>query len=80
MAGHFTDERHALFAGWVLGLAWRNGIAAEPVMDDDGNYTDRLEVRLPFRPDAGTDGGLRWYSVTLIVPPPPDDWHPFTDD
>lgn len=77
--GYFQDERHALFAGWVLGLAWRNGIAAEPVQDDDGNYTDQLEVRLPFRDDGRANGGLRWFGVRLVVPPPPDDWQPFGD-
>ena len=39
-----VDDRHALYIGWVVGIAMRNGIAASPTVDDDGNYTDRLTV------------------------------------
>jgi len=63
----FVDDRHALYVGWVLGLAMRNGIDARPVTDEDGNYTDRLV--------AEVESGL---TVTFVVPPPADDWT-FTD-
>ena len=33
----FVDDRHALYVGWVCGIAWRNGIEAVPVTDDAGN-------------------------------------------
>lgn len=56
------DERHALYVGWALGIAHRNGVRAEPVIDDDGNYTNRLRI-------PALDPRLE-----LIVPPPPDDW------
>lgn len=75
MAGYFEDERHALFVGWVLGLAWKNGVAAEPVTDDDGNYTDVLEIRLAVLADGDEDGPL-WAGVRVIVPPPPPNWTP----
>jgi hypothetical protein len=66
---HFIDDRHAQYAGWVLGCAMRAGVKASPVYDADGNYTDRITIRL-------TEGRLRGLDavVTLIVPPPPDDW------
>lgn len=57
------SERHALFVGSVLGLAMRNGLHVTPVADDDGNYTDQMVIDF--------DRGLR---VTVVVPPPPDDW------
>jgi hypothetical protein len=59
---NFTDDRHALYAGWVIGTAMRHGVQLEPIVDDDGNYTDQLRLV-----HAGLD-------ITLIVPPPPDDW------
>jgi hypothetical protein len=58
------DDRHALYVGWVLGIAMRNGVDARPVLNDDGNYTDHLEVCVP---DAKI-------TITVIVPPPPEDW------
>lgn len=64
----FVDDRHALYVGWVLGLAMRNGVSARPIVDDAGNYTDRLVVDL--------EPGV---TITLVVPPSPDDWT-FTDD
>lgn len=59
---NFLSERHTLYVGWVLGIALRNGVAAQPVLDDAGNYTDRLVVPLGE------------HSVTVVVPPPPVDW------
>jgi len=66
-----VDDRHALYVGWVLGLAMREGLPARPVTDEAGNYTDRLTLDLGVVPDDG-------FTVTVVVPPPPDDWT-FTD-
>lgn len=60
---HFADDRHAIYVGWVLGSLIRTSSQVRPVLDDRGNYTDRIEVRLP---------GVGY--VGLIVPEPPDDW------
>jgi hypothetical protein len=59
----FTDERHALYVGWVLGLAMRFGIPARPEVTDAGDYTNRLVIDV--------EPGV---TVTLVVPPPPEDW------
>lgn len=71
---HFVDERHALYVGWILGIAMRNGIDARPGIDDDGNYTDRLTVVL------GDRTGMLPVTVEFIVPPPPADWAFDTED
>lgn len=65
---HFESERHALYAGWVLGCAMRAGVKVTPGADEHGNYTDRFTVELPDRRDPVV------YTITLVVPPPPDDW------
>lgn len=59
----WTDERHPLFVGAVLGQAMRHGLDVRPEIDEDGDYTDRLVL------DLGDDVRL-----TLVVPPPPEDW------
>lgn len=61
---HPLEPRHALYAGWVLGIARRNGIDAQPVLDDAGNYTDRIAF-----PVAGYA-----VNVVVVVPPPPAGW------
>ena len=63
-----VNERHALYVGWVLGIAMKNGLQVRPEADDDGNYTDRLLIDLPDRSSPAI------YMITVIVPPPPDDW------
>jgi hypothetical protein len=60
---NFKNERHNLYCGWVMGQAVKFGIVAEPVIDDDGNYTDR--VRLPE-----IDG----VAIELVIPEPPAEW------
>lgn len=60
---NFADDRHALYVGWVLGIAAKHHLAFEPEADGEGNYTDRLLY--------GVRPGL---TLTLVVPPPPDDW------
>ena len=59
---HFANPRHNLYVGWVIGHAYRHGLHAVPVMDEDGNYTDRFAIDVGGQP------------LTLIVPEPPDDW------
>lgn len=65
------EIRHAMYVGWVLGIAIRNGLDVEAVLDDAGNYTDRLEVKLR-QPKARSFSSS--VAVVLVVPPPPDDW------
>jgi hypothetical protein len=60
-----VSPEHALYIGAVFGLAMRNGIRAEPVVDEDGDYTDQIVLRMGY--DEGP-------TITLVVPPPPDDW------
>jgi len=64
---NFISDRHALFVGWVLGIAVRNGVPASPVFDDDGNYTDRINIRIG-------DTAAERVTLTVVVPEPPDDW------
>ena len=61
--GHnqFTDARHALYAGWVMGLLMTQGIIVLPFIID-GNYTPT--VSLVF-------GGV---SVEMRIEYPPDEW------
>jgi hypothetical protein len=66
MTSNFIDDRHNLYVGWVLGIALLNGLRLAPVVDDLGNYTDRLRLVMP-NPD-GT------FTIDLVVPYPPDDW------
>jgi hypothetical protein len=56
-----------MFVGWVAGRALAAGIEVEPVLTEDGLYTDRIRVR-SHRLSAGVE-------LELVVPPPPDDWH-----
>lgn len=62
--------RHAMFVGWVAGIANREGVPLSPDVDDDGNYTNRLRLDV--------DGLELPEGVTLwvVVPPPPDNWVP----
>lgn len=57
------SDRHALYIGWVLGLAMRHGLPFKPEVDDEGNYTDRLVLDLTAT-----------QQITVVVPPPPEDW------
>ena len=60
---NFISDRHSLYVGWVIGIAHRNGVPLEPVRDDAGDWTDRAELTLSPH-----------VTITLVVPPPPDDW------
>lgn len=66
---NFVDDRHALYAGMVLGLAMKHGINLAPVIDDDGNYTP--ELQLGFE-----DPGEAPITVRLLIPEPPNYWTP----
>ena len=57
---NFKSDRHALYVGMVIGSAMRHGVPARPVLDEDGNYTDRIMIEQ--------------LGIELIVPEPPDDW------
>lgn len=64
-----VEGRHALFVGWICGLAIKQGLPMIPVANNDGRYTDTLELSLePTKP------GRPRIAVRVIVPPPPDDW------
>jgi hypothetical protein len=63
----FLDDRHILYVGWVLGIAVRNGLHAEPIVQD-GLYTDAIAIDM---------GGRQ---ITIVVPPPPDEWKLGEDD
>ena len=58
------ERRHAMYVGWVCGLARKQGTPLTPVVDEEGNYTDQLTLGLV----------VPHVTVTVIVPPPPDDW------
>ena len=65
------NDRDALYVGWVLGTAMRNGVGARPVLDDDGNYTGRIEVELQAEPNRLGEPTVR---LILVVPEPPEGW------
>ncbi len=69
---YFVDERHALYAGWIAGIAARNGYKVEIVADAQNNYTDKIILRLPAL-DLGAKGATT-LQLWLAVPYPPDDW------
>jgi len=63
---NFLSDRHTLYVGWVLGIALSNGLDVVPVVDEAGNYTDRLQLLL--------DGGSPAVTITIVIPEPPEDW------
>jgi hypothetical protein len=64
---HKIDGRHAMYAGWIAGIAIRNGVQVDPVLIDD-QVTDQFDVIIP-RPGHRIE-----VRVIVVVPPPPDDW------
>ena len=68
---YFADERHALYAGWIVGIAMSNGIEVEVLADPEGNYTGEIRLGLPRLLNGITQGRD---TVTLSVPYPPQDW------
>lgn len=62
---NFESESHALFAGMLIGLAWRHGLDVEVLVDADGDYMPRWKLNVPQLPS-----GVELY---LDVPAPPPD-------
>ena len=50
----------------------RHGLDLVPEVDDEGNYTSRLGLRLT--PSGTLNGNNDDIVIYLVVPPPPDDW------
>lgn len=65
-----VDGRHALYCGWVAGVAAAHGVPLVPVRDDDGNWTDRLLLL----------GHSYYVNIEVIVPPPPEEWVPLPEE
>lgn len=65
------SPRHALYVGWVAGIAYLNGVRLDPVVGDDGDFTDRLSVRL----STSRLAIAQTVTITFVVPPPPG-WKP----
>ncbi len=66
---YFADDRHAAYAGWVLGVARNNGVMLEPVYDEHGNYLNRFTLEL-----AAPKERPATFTVTFVIPYPPEDW------
>ena len=60
---NFASDNHVLYAGWIMGHMVKAGLPFTPVVDPDGNYTNRVTVTTP-------EGVV----ITLLIPAPPDDW------
>jgi hypothetical protein len=65
------DERHALYVGWVAGMARAAGLDVGILTDDRLDYTDRILVNLLSHAEP-----VVHVTVTLVVPPPPPGWEP----
>lgn len=63
---NFESDAHALYCGWVLGLALKHGLTVFPNTDADSNYLPELVIEMP------TEASIQY--LTVIIPPPPDDW------
>lgn len=61
--GYFADDRHALYAGILAAALAMEGYAVSLIVDEDGNYTNRLAFP--------TSRGLTY---ELIIPEPPEGW------
>ena len=62
---NFTDERHALYCGWVVAqLMIMTGVSVRPVGDEDGNWMPRVR----FLMDDPKE------SFELTIPEPDPDW------
>jgi len=64
---NFDSDRHALYVGWVIGIALQHGIDVTPEFDVMGNYTDRIMVSSTDVPNL---------NITVVIPPPPEHWSP----
>lgn len=61
----YESDAHALFAGALIGLAWRHRLPIELDIDDAGNYLPSWTLALPGLPPGVT--------LTIVIPPPPAD-------
>lgn len=68
MAKPINDE-HALLCGMVWGTAMKYGIPMNPTQDDDGDYTDTLELLL----DTEVTGGVDVHVYLTVRPPAASD-------
>jgi hypothetical protein len=67
--GYFPGgDRQALYVGWVAMLAAMNGLDVAVATDEHGNYLNRLLFSFP------ATQGHKEHVLTVVVPPPPDDW------
>ena len=41
---NFNSDEHALKTGYLVGLLVKHGIAVQVMMDDEGNYTDKVTI------------------------------------
>lgn len=62
---NYQSDDHVLFAGMLLGLAWRHRLPVSIVTDDDGDYLPQWTLDMP-----GLPNGVK---LTVHVPPPPAD-------
>jgi hypothetical protein len=62
---NFANERHALYAGWVLGTLIRRGQFVLSMHDENNDY-------LPLVRFVEDDPAA---SFVLAIPEPPDEWH-----
>ena len=46
MLNNFDNDVHALKAGMVIGKLMGLGVMVWPEIDDDGDYTDTIQMRL----------------------------------
>ncbi len=44
----FVNSQHALESGWILGYLLKKEVHAEPVKDEEGNYTDVIQIDVPL--------------------------------
>ena len=59
---YFKNDSHALYCGYVIGIALLRGVKLEPAIDAWGDYTDRVMMLIGDT------------VITFIVPPPPANW------
>ena len=55
----WVDETQVWHAGLLLGWLMRHAAVATPVMDDEGNYTDKIDITLMEGPKARSPSGWR---------------------
>jgi len=46
MPAHFSSDVHAMATGMLLAYLLKADVQAYPIMDDEGNYTPVIRIRL----------------------------------